>query len=274
MPRSEEVLKQRKKRESETLLPALDEALELPMVLLSFVMLVLFLVEFTSSLSPPAKRAVDLVQWFIWMAFALEFIIKLAIAPDKLKFLKSNWLTLLAVALPALRVFRLARAARTVRSLRAIRVVTVGNRSIRQLGHLFDRRHLHYLVAVVVVVTLLGASGIYFLERSFPRSNIRTFGDALWWAAGTVTNAGTELYPASAEGRVLAVIIMVFGVSVFGYVAGSLASMFVQNDNSADAEERQSGPEDKRSKEEMEALIRQLQQQVRELTALEQQDGG
>ena len=274
MPTQREALRQKRELEHETLLIALDQALEMPMVVLSFVMLVLFIVEFTTSLSLETKRTVNLIQWFIWLAFVVEFFVKIAIAPDKLKFLRGNWLMALAVALPALRVLRIARAARAVRSLGALRVVTVGNRSIRQLGHLLDRRHLQYLVAVVIVVTILGASGMFFLERGVPQSNIRSFGDSLWWAAGAVTNAGTELYPVSGEGRVLAVMIMVFGVSLFGYVAGSLASMFVQTDKSADEEERAAVSQEK--EECSPALleeIRQLQQQISELAAISRQEG-
>lgn len=265
----QEALKEKRDLERTTLLITIDQMLQIPMVILSFIMLGLFLAELSLALSPGWRRTIDLIEWFIWITFVTEFVVKFAIAPDKLGFLRGNWLTVLAVALPVLRIFQVARAARVVRSLGALRVITVGNRSIRQLGHLLDRRHLQYVLAVVVIVTVLGAAGIYFLERSIPHANIRTFGDGLWWSAGTVTTVGNELYPISAEGRVLAVIVMVFGVSVFGYIAGSLASIFIHVDTRADAEEQAAivPDSDEHSRELLEE-IKELQERLAQLTEL------
>lgn len=269
MPQVQEALKQKRELERTTLLITLDNMLEIPMVILSFVFLGLFLAEFSLDLSPEWRRTVSLIQWIIWVAFVVEFVVKLAIAPDKVAFLRSSWLMALAVVLPVMRVFRIARAARAVRSIGALRVITVGNRSIRQVGEIVSRRHLGYVLAVVVIVTVLGAAGLYFLERTVPHANIRTFGDAFWWSAGTVTTVGTELYPISAEGRVLAVVIMVFGVSVFGYIAGSLASVFIHVDQRKDDEERAAGvPDSEECSAQLLQEITELQQRIAELTQL------
>lgn len=274
MLQAQEALKQKRDLERTTLLATLDGMLETPMVILSFIMLAMFLAELSLSLSPEWRRTINLIEWFIWTTFVLEFVLKLAIAPDKLTYLRQNWLMAIAVALPALRMFRVVRAARAVRSLGALRVITVGNRSIRQLGHVLGRRKLQYVLAVVVVVTLLGAAGIFFLERSMPGANIRTYGDALWWSAGTVATVGSELYPVSAEGRVLAVVIMVFGVSVFGYIAGSLASLFIHVDQASDAEEQAATlPETGECSAKLLQEITELQEQVGRLTELQERRG-
>ncbi len=274
MLQAQEALKQKRDLERTTLLATLDGMLETPMVILSFIMLGMFLAELSLPLSSDWRRTINLIEWFIWTAFVLEFVLRLAIAPDKLTYLQQNWLMAIAVALPALRMFRVVRAARAVRSLGALRVITVGNRSIRQLGHVLGRRKLQYVLAVVVVVTLLGAAGIFFLERSMPGANIRTYGDALWWSAGTVTTVGSELYPVSAEGRVLAVVIMVFGVSVFGYIAGSLASLFIHVDQASDAEEQAATlPETGECSAKLLQEITELQEQVGRLTELQERRG-
>ncbi len=238
MPTPQEALEQKRNLERDELLVTLDQLLQTPMVILSFIMLALFLVELTVSMSPAWLRVVSLSEWFIWVIYVIEFAVKLALAPDRATFLRHNWFTALAVVLPVLRVFQVVRAARAVRSFGALRVLAVGNRSIRKLGAILDRRHLQYVGAVVVVVWALGAAGLYFLEASVRGANITTFGDALWWSAGTLTTVGTELYPITAEGRVLAVVEMVFGVSAFGYVAGALASAFVHIDRSNTEEDR------------------------------------
>ncbi len=260
-----EALQQKRNIERETLLISLDQILDTPMVILSFIMLGLFLVEMGLDLSPGWIRTISLIQWFIWFVFTIEFMVKFAISPNKKAFLRSNWLTGLAVVLPVLRILRIARIARAARSLRALRFVTVGNRSIRQLGYMLGRRHLQYVFGIVVIVTMLSGAGIYFLERSVPDSNIQSFGDGLWWSSGTITTVSTQLYPISAEGRVLAVAVMIFGVVVFGYVAGSLASIFNRVDTDADAEERAAKEPDS------DQCSQQLLEEIKELKEMAEQ---
>ncbi len=246
-------------QDQEALLVSLQGYLETPMVILSLVMVVAFLMEVSLSLSPATARVLSLVQWVIWVIFVVEFAVELALAADKGRFLRANWLLVLALLVPALRVLRIARAARALRSLGALRVVTLGNRTVRQFEVLFARRRLQYVLAVVAAVTLLSGAGVYYLERGVPGANLRTFGDGLWFAAGIITTVGTELYPVTAEGRVLAVIGMVFGVSVFGYLAGSLASLFVHSDQAAPEETAASA-------QAVAQELRALQEQVAELT--------
>jgi len=57
----------------------------------------------------------------IWAIFLLEFGLRLALAPDRLRFLRTNWLSVIALAAPAFRLvrgFRLLRFARAARGLR------------------------------------------------------------------------------------------------------------------------------------------------------------
>ena len=75
----------------------------------------------------------------IWIIFVLEFLLKLFIAPRRLRFLKDNWITLIALLVPALRVLRLFRAVtllnsvRVVNSTKIIRAVTSGKRFFSSL---------------------------------------------------------------------------------------------------------------------------------------------
>lgn len=263
---TDKAIEEKRKLEHSGLLVALQGAMELPMVILSLVMLVLFIIEYSINISPEWLRVLYLIQWFIWVAFVVEYFVKLAIAPDKKGFLKENWLMTLAIILPVFRIFAIGRAVRAVRSLAMLRVVTVGNRTINNLGILFHRRRLQYLFAVVMAVTLLSAAGMFFLERSIPDSNIRTFGDALWWSAGTITTVGTELFPVSIEGRILAILIMIFGVSFFGYVAGSLASLFIYIDRKGEEEQESvKGPDREDNLDDLLAQMNVLQSRINTL---------
>jgi voltage-gated potassium channel len=62
-----------------------------------------------------------------------------------------------------------------------------------------------------------------------PDSNIKTAGDALWWAMATVTTVGYgDKFPVTPEGRIIASFLMVCGVGLFGTLSGFVASWFLR----------------------------------------------
>ena len=69
---------------------------------------------------------------------------------------------------------------------------------------------------------------MYDAERDAPGSTIKSFGDGLWWAATTVTTVGYgDKVPVTVEGRLVAVALMLVGISVLGVVTAAVAAWFV-----------------------------------------------
>ena len=212
----------------------LSEWLETPMIALGFVWLALLVVELTVGLTP----AMELAGTIIWLVFILDFGLRLALAPEKGRYLRVNWLTALSLAVPALRLARAfvgLRAARVLGRVRLVRVVGSLNRGMRALGRTMRRRGFGYVVALTAVVTLVGAAGMHAFERGVPESDMASYGDALWWTAMIMTTLGSGAWPATGEGRLLAFLLSLYAFSVFGYVTATLATFFIGRD-AADAE--------------------------------------
>lgn len=229
------------RRQRWRLVARIMRASEVPLFALSGVWLVLLIVEITRGLSPFLERA----SYVIWGIFILQFLAELLIAPNRSVYFRKQWLTLLALALPALRLLRIARVlrliqgARAARGLRLLRVVTTANRGARALGRTMRKRGVGYVAAVTAVVLLAGAAGMHALEGGVPGSPIDSFGSALWWTAMLLTTMGTDYWPQSAEGRLLCLGLSVYAFAAFGYLTAALASFFVGRDQ-RDAEERDS----------------------------------
>jgi voltage-gated potassium channel len=51
-------------------------------------------------LRPPMGRALDIAGWLIWAFFVADFLIKLALAPAKGRFLRRHWLQVLGLCCP------------------------------------------------------------------------------------------------------------------------------------------------------------------------------
>ena len=247
--------------ERRQLLVQLEELLERPMTLLALAWLVLVVVDLTSGLSPFLEATSNA----IWALFAVHFVLEFTIAPAKLQYLRRNWLTAVSLVLPALRVVRIARVARALRAVRGarlVRVVSSANRGVRTLGRVMGRRGLGYVVAITLLVNLLGAAGMLAFERDVAGSSIDGFASALWWTAMTLTTMGSDYFPRTGEGRLLALLLAVYGFAIFGYVTASIASLFVARDAEEEDGELAGRDEVRALRTEIAALTRRLDELI------------
>jgi voltage-gated potassium channel Kch len=68
------------------------------------------------------------------------------------------------------------------------------------------------------------------LRRRKRGETVKTAGDALWWAIVTVTTVGYgDVSPATAEGRLIAVALMLIGIGVISALTATIASFFVED---------------------------------------------
>lgn len=209
---------------------------------LALVMLGLLLVEFTGVAPPRFQEAVTDAQVAIWAVFVVAFLVELWVAPSRTHYLRTHWLVLLSLLLPFLRVFRVARAFRVLRATRALRAVALGrlfgalNRSRAALARFGRFSQFAFVVALTGLVILSAAAGAYYLERDLEGTEVPTVADALWWAATLVTTVGGEAELHSAEGRLLSLLLRLFGVSVIGYLTARLAAFLLRAETAEDPE--------------------------------------
>ena len=208
----------------------LDEWLETPMLLLSLGWLAIVVVELTSGTSDLLAT----IGTVIWIIFILEFVLRFTLAPEKLPFLKSNWLTIISLIVPALRLFRafaVLRAARALRGIRLVRIVGTANRSMNALRATLRRRQFGYVAGLTLLVLALGAAGMLSFEPAQEvEGGFTDYGHALWWTGMLIASIGTDFWPVSMEGRVLSALLAIYGLAVFGYITATFASFFIGRD--------------------------------------------
>lgn len=249
-------------RERFEALEQLEDWLEVPLFILGFVWLALLVLDLTRGLTPGLQIAATV----IWIIFILDFLLKFVLAPRKLAYLKSSWLTAIALLLPALRVLRfarvlrlsrLARAARATRGVQGVRfarILTSLNRGMRALRASMRRRGVGYVAALTLIVALVGAAGIYAFEQPAAGGGIESYGEALWWTGMLLTTLGSEYWPRTPEGRALCLVLSLYAFAVFGYLAATLTSFFVDRDAAADEGAVAGTEEIRRLRAEIEAL--------------------
>ncbi len=243
------------KSERKKLLSAISALLEGPMIFLGFVWLVLIVIDLLHGLPP----LLEIASLIIWGIFIVDFLVKFILAPEKIRFLKSNILTAVSLIIPAFRVFRLVRVLRLLRGVRLVRLMSSLNRSMKSLSASMGRRGFGYVVLLIMLFTFGGAAGMYAIERNNP--GFESYGMALWWTAMRIITAGSDFWPATTEGRVLAFILSLFGYAIFGYVTATLATFFIGRD----AEEHNAPVAGSKELEEVKKLVISLTEKVEDL---------
>jgi voltage-gated potassium channel len=199
------------------------------MLFLSVYVLAALLVETSFVLPLEVSRLLSAVDMAVCGVFAADFFIQLKAARRKRDYLKWGWIDLVS-SIPNLPFLRIGRVARIVRILRLLR----GVRSTRVIiVHLFENRARGTLatVALITFVLIVFSSIAVLNVETAPDSTIRTAEDALWWSLATVTTVGYgDVYPRTTVGHIVAGILMVAGIALFGTFTASVASFFVQQD--------------------------------------------
>jgi voltage-gated potassium channel len=115
--------------------------------------------------------------------------------------------------------------------LRVVTVVFPPTRvifSLRLFHAMFRRGNLSRFLVAASVLVLNGAIIVYLFERHAPDSNIHTLGEAVWWAAATVTTVGYGDYtPVTAYGRITGCFVMAIGLLTLAVITAQVASSFV-----------------------------------------------
>lgn len=180
---------------------------------------------------PTTAVILDYADFAVCMVFFTDFLISFYRAENRWRyFVTWGWIDLLS-SIPAIDVARWGRAARILRIFRLLRAF----RAAQLLTEfVVKRRAQNALLAVslvaIILITFCSIAVLHFESRV--TANIVTANDALWWAVTTITTVGYgDKYPMTNEGRMVAVLLMLGGVGLFGTFSGLLASWFVGGDS-------------------------------------------
>jgi voltage-gated potassium channel len=76
-----------------------------------------------------------------------------------------------------------------------------------------------------------------FEPASEVEGGFTSYADALWWTAMLLTTMGSQFWPQTPEGRLLCLLLALYGFAVFGYITASFASFFVGQEAKSDKSE-------------------------------------
>jgi voltage-gated potassium channel len=201
----------------------------------------------------PLSQAVHDALYFydnlLCFVFLGDFLYNLTGSKPRREYLveRRGWLDLLGSIptfgfFPLTGLFRLARLSRLARITRALKAQNQ-TELVRDVVENRGHYALFITLLLVLLVLTLGSVLVLVFESHDPQNaNIKTGGDALWWAFVTITTVGYgDFFPVTMGGRAVAVGVMFAGIGVIGALASILASILVTSP-SQDASDSPSTP--------------------------------
>jgi voltage-gated potassium channel len=216
---------------------AVSRWLDPPLTFASLLLLLLTVIQLTTPLPAGREKFLNLAETGIWVFFVVSFGVEVAVSDDRIRFVRRHWLRAVMVVIPFIGFLRIVSVVRFGQWIAYARLLLLSHRTGSPALDILRRRHLGQVGLISVFVVGICAALEYLVESGAPHANIETFGDALWWAGTTLTTIGSQLYPVTTGGKIVALTLMVYAVSVFTYFVASLASVLVGHDNTEQAKD-------------------------------------
>ncbi len=158
----------------------------------------------------------------LWIAFTIEFIVKISLAKNKLEYLRRDIFLPLIILFPFLRPLSLL-------PISEFGLLVFADQIDDRLP--FFRRYRILEALLILVVVLLIFANLFVLVETEPGTRFVTFGDALWFSLVTIATVGYgDIYPKTFLGRGLAIVLIVIGVSIFSAVIARVSSVLVEGE--------------------------------------------
>lgn len=171
-----------------------------------------------------ATHLIDVLTYGTWAIFVVDYLVRLWLAPNRRDWFVRHLLDLAIVALPMLQPLRVMRLIVLIGALQKV------------IGTAIHGRALAYAIASGVIVVYAASLAELQAERYAPHATITSLGRALWWSMTTITTVGYgNEFPITATGRIIAVLLMIAGITVLGIITAALASLMVRRVVTEDA---------------------------------------
>lgn len=189
---------------------------------------VLFLVLELAGIISLAEQPFQIIDIGIMLLFTADYVVRFFMAEEKGKFIKNNIPDLLAIIpfsslfslFRMFRIFRLLKASRLLKFARFVRAGAFLSVIRRRVGGILKTNGFIYILNANLILILCSSVIMMCAEdMSFP--------DALWWSFVTCTTVGYgDISPSSTIGRIIAVLLMIFGIGLLGMLTGAITTYF------------------------------------------------
>ena len=208
-----------------------------------------FTIETLPDLTAETINYLETFELVCILIFSLEYLVRLYIAKNKLKFITSFYgiIDILAILPFYLTLGFDLRSARVLRFLRLFRLIKLirYNKAIRrfQTAFMMIKQELVMFSMVSLILFYLSAVGIYYFENSVQPESFSSVFSSLWWSVVTLTTVGYgDIVPITVGGRIFTFIILMIGLGIIAIPSGMISSALTEA-RAIEKKEKDSGSE-------------------------------
>lgn len=203
------------------------------------VMIYLSIISFSIStipnLSPLEEHILDTVETINLAVFSVEYLVRLLVAGQKLKFIFSFYgvIDLLSILpsylvdanLTSLRVLRVFRVFRMFKLMRYHRAVERFHRAFADI----KEELVIYLIGVLIFF-FLSSAVIYHCEHDAQPDKFQSVFHSMWWTLITLSTVGYgDVYPVTLLGKVTTGLILLVGLGTVPIPSGLIAAALTKS---------------------------------------------
>lgn len=201
-----------------------ERRVEWPLAGVATIFLIVYSIQVLANPRGRINDGLEVILAVTYVLFVMDYLIRLGLANHRSRWFFQHLVDLAIVALPFLRPLRL------------LRLVVLFSALQKAVGGAIRGRVITYTVFSSILLIYVASLAILEEERDVEGSVIKNFGDAVWWSITTVTTVGYgDLSPVTTAGRVVAVFLMIGGISLVGLVTATLASWVIEKVSDGDA---------------------------------------
>ncbi len=194
-----------------------ERAFEVPILIAALLVIPVIVVE-QSDVREPWRTVAGILNWAIWVAFAVELAVMLAVVRDRWAWVRAHPLEVAVVLLTPPFLPSSLQAARVLRLLRLLRLLRIAKLARR----MFSLEGVRWAAVLAVLSALTSGAAYAAIEEG------ASTWDGVWWAVSTMTTVGYgDEFPVTTLGRILGMALMVVGIGFIAVLTGAVAERFL-----------------------------------------------
>lgn len=193
---------------------------EVPMLLLAIWIIVEWYLEAKGSYPETWAAVTNLV---VWLFFVIETGLLCYLVKDRKRYLMSNWINLLIIAIGVPILWDAQPYTGALRSLRVLLLLGILLEMSGTVRQILARNHLGLTLLVTFFVVLMAGATLAAIDPSIDNP-----WEGIWWAWVTVTTVGYgDVVPESPQGKFFGAILMVLGLGLFSLMTANFSAFLV-----------------------------------------------
>lgn len=203
------------------------------MAFLALTIASILVIQLTLKLNPSTDLILSNMAYIIWIVFVLDYLVRFVLSSNKKNFIKNNIIDLISIipfhtffiSLSNLGILHIGKYVILLKLVMVLRIIAIVKRSNSNFYRFIRTNNFNYTLFITIVMIFLSSVAMSYFEHW-------RIGDSLWWSIVTVTTVGYGyICPKTFSGRVVASILMIFGIGFIGSLTSTLSTYFIKKEN-------------------------------------------